>query len=146
MIEYDKYKKALKNLELQFANYRTLEDSLPGLMREAVEESVIQRFEVCYDCLWKVLKRFLAEYLGIPDLPNSPKPIFRIAAENHILTAGTPSDPLPIERWWMDYANARVDTSHDYSGLKAKAALALIQDFIPDAIALYQKMTSQPWK
>lgn len=66
MIEYDKYKKALKNLELQFANYRTLEDSLPGLMREAVEESVIQRFEVCYDCLWKVLKRFLAEYLGIP--------------------------------------------------------------------------------
>jgi hypothetical protein len=46
----------------------------------------------------------------------------------------------------MDYANARVDTTHDYNGLKAKAALALIQDFIPDAIDLYQKMTSQPWK
>ena len=145
MIDYDKYQKALKNLELQFANYRTLDPALSGLMREAVEESVIHRFEICYDCLWKVLKCYLSENLGLPDLPNSPKPIFRIAAENHILTASTPSDPLSIERW-MDYANARVDTTHDYNGLKAKAALALIQDFIPDAIALYQKMTSQPWK
>ena len=38
MIEYDKYKKALKNLELQFANYRALDPALSGLMREAVEE------------------------------------------------------------------------------------------------------------
>ena len=144
MIDYDKYKKALKNLELQFANYRTLDPALAGLMREAVEESVIQRFEVCYDCLWKILKRYLSENLGLPDLPNSPKPIFRIAAENHILDSAASSDPHAIERW-IDYANARVDTTHDYSGLKAKAALTLIQDFIPDAIALYQKMTSQSW-
>ena len=85
-----------------------------------------------------------SENLGLPDLPNSPKPIFRIAAENHILDSGASSDPHAIERW-IDYANARVDTTHDYSGLKAKAALTLIQDFIPDAIALYQKMTSQSW-
>jgi hypothetical protein len=34
---------------------------LTGLDREAIGESVIQRFETCYDTLWKTLKRYLTE-------------------------------------------------------------------------------------
>ena len=67
---------------------------------------MIQRFETCYDCLWKVLKRYLSEGLGLPDIPNSPRPIFRLAHENDLFDS-------PLERW-LQYAEARIDTSHDY--------------------------------
>ena len=59
MIDYSKLKDSLTHLELQFNNYQTLDAGLPDLMREAVMESVIQRFEVCFDTLWKTLKRYL---------------------------------------------------------------------------------------
>ena len=63
MIDYGNFSKALKNLELQYDNYKNLDDELPELMKEAVSESVIQRFEICYDTMWKILKRHLQEVL-----------------------------------------------------------------------------------
>jgi flagellar biosynthesis component FlhA len=85
MIDYEHFQKSLNHLEEQFLNYQSLDPALPRLMQEAVAESVIQRFEISYDCVWKVLKRYLAEELSIPEVPNSPKPIFRLAAENNLL-------------------------------------------------------------
>jgi len=138
MIEYDKFQKALKHLEAQYENYRTLDESQPEIIQEAVVESVIQRFEVCWDCLWKVLKRYLEEEIGLPEVPNGPNPVLRRANENHLLSR-------PIEAW-MKYAKARIDTSHDYSGEKAKDAIGLMADFIDDAIGLYQTMTGETWE
>ena len=138
MIDYEKFSKALKHLELQYVNYQNLDPDLSELLKEAVSESVIQRFETCYDCMWKVLKRYLVEELGIPDVPNSPKPILRIANENRLLVS-------PIDQW-LEYAEARVDTSHDYSGEKAETALALIGFFIDDSIGLYQIMSGETWE
>ena len=132
MIDFDKFKRALGHLKAQFDNYLTLGEFQPKLIQEAVAESVIQRFEVCYDCMWKVLKRYMAEELGLADVPNSPKPIFRIASENGLFSSN-------IEQW-LDYADARVGTSHDYSGEKALQALALMDRFINDAECLYQVM------
>ena len=71
MIDYDKFRMSLKSLEEQYENYRTPDSSLSDLIQEAIAESVIQRFETCYDCLWKVLKRYLVEELGLTDMPNS---------------------------------------------------------------------------
>lgn len=133
MIETDKFAKALHHLERQYRNLTTLDPDLDPLLREAVRESVIQRFETCYDCLWKVLKRVLVESLGLPDVPNSPKPVFRIANENNLMDRS-------VERW-LAYADARVDTSHDYSGEKADDALALMEEFILDASRLLQTLT-----
>ena len=138
MIDYDKFQMSLKRLEEQHQNYRTLDDSLPELIQEAVAESVIQRFETCYDCLWKVLKRFLIYELGVADVPNSPKPIFRLANENDLFSARIGQ--------WLRYADARVDTTHDYDGEKAKACLALMPDFIKDATGLYQTMSRSIWE
>ena len=137
MIDYDKFRMSLKRLEEQHENYRTLDTSLPGLIQEAVAESVIQRFETCYDCLWKVLKRYLIYELGIADAPNSPKPIFRLANENNLF-----AESIEV---WLSYADARVDTTHDYDGEKAKACLAIMPDFIYDAIGLYQAMSGSVW-
>jgi nucleotidyltransferase substrate binding protein (TIGR01987 family) len=137
MIDYEKFQKALKHLELQNANYQNLNESLERLLQEAVAESVIQRFETCYDCLWKVLKRYLDEELGIPELPNSPKPLLRIASENKLFRA-------PIEDW-LAYADARTDTAHDYSEEKMQAVLDLMPAFVEDAIGLFQTMTGNAW-
>ena len=137
MIEYDKFKKSLRQLELQFANHQASaqRQDLTELDKEAIAESVIQRFETCYDCTWKHLKRYLIEALGLPDVPNSPKPIFRIAAENLLLQS-------PTEQW-LSYADARIQTSHDYDGEKAKIALALMADFIADTRALFQTLSGE---
>ena len=63
MVEYDNFQASLGRLEEQYENHNELDEALPQLLREAVAESVIQRFKTCYDCLWKVLKRYLVEEL-----------------------------------------------------------------------------------
>jgi nucleotidyltransferase substrate binding protein (TIGR01987 family) len=138
MIDYEKFKKSLMHLELQYNNYKTLDENQAVLIQEAVAESVIQRFETCYDCLWKVLKRYLLEDLGIPEVHNSPKKIFLLAGENDLFASSTEQ--------WLKYADARIDTSHDYSGEKAIDALELMDDFIDDAIGLYQTMSGETWE
>lgn len=138
MIEYDKLQKSLKHLEAQFENYWTLDERFPVLIQEGIAESVIQRFETCWDCLWKVLKRYLEQELGLPDVPNSPKPILRLAGENSLL-------PSTVEQWIV-YADLRIGTSHDYSGEKALEALELMGDFIRDSIALYRTMSRESWE
>lgn len=138
MIDYSKFHSSLKRLEEQHRNYQQGNPLLSNLDREGIAESVIQRFETCYDCLWKVLKRYLIEELGSADSPNSPKPIFRLAHENDLFA-------VPVEQWFR-YADARIDTSHDYDGAKAHACLALVPDFIDDAIGLYQRISGALWE
>ena len=138
MIDYDKFRMSLKRLKEQHENYRNPEPGLSMLSREGIAESVIQRFETCYDCLWKVVKRHLNEVLGVAEPPNSPKPIFRLANENNLL-------PCPVEQW-LAYADARIGTSHDYDGKKATDCLTLVPDFIDDAIDLYQTITGATWE
>ena len=138
MIEYDKFQMSLGRLEEQHANYQNLDTSLPDLIQEAVAESVIQRFETCYDCLWKVLKRYLIEELGLAEVSNSPKPVFKLAHENDLFAS-------PLDQW-LQYAEGRIGTSHDYDGEKAKACLELMPGFIDDAIGLYQTMSGETWE
>ena len=138
MIDYTKFRLSLVRLEEQHENFRHLDPSLPRLTYEAVPESVIQRFETCFDSMWKVLKRYMAEELGIPDVPNSPKPLLRLANENSLL-----ADPVES---WLDYARHRVDTAHDYSVEKASRCLEAMPGFIQGAIELYQTMTGRRWE
>lgn len=140
MIDYSRLIKSLKHLEAQYNNFLTLDSrtDLGTLEKEAIKESVIQRFEICYDTLWKTLKRYLNEELGLPEIPNSPKPIFRIAAENKLLRTNT--------ELWLQYADARTSTSHNYSEEKAEEALVLMNSFIPDAIHLLATMTRSTWE
>ena len=137
MIDFGNFRKSLKNLKLQNDNRKSLPPGLPQLLREAVDESVIQRFEVCYDTLWKSLRRHLIEEQGLPEVAASPRPVFRLAGETGVLTS-------PVERW-MEYVNLRIGTAHDYSSEKAATMLERADDFIADAIDLYQAMTGEPW-
>jgi nucleotidyltransferase substrate binding protein (TIGR01987 family) len=140
MIDYDKLKKSLKHLELQFENLQSADTrpELTDIDREGIAESVIQRFETCYETLWKTLRRYLIEEIGLADAPNSPKPILKLAGQNDLFAA-------TVEQW-LKYADARVSTAHDYSGEKAGECLAIMSDFIDDAIGLYQTMSGQTWE
>ena len=52
-IDYSNFKRSLKNLETQYEHLLHLPPDYPSFVHEAMTESVIQRFEVCYDALWK---------------------------------------------------------------------------------------------
>ena len=138
MIDYDKFQKSLKNLETQYQHYETMDESLPEWVKEAVPESIIQRFETCFDCMWKVLKRYLFEEMGLADVPNSPKPLLRKANENNLLEADI--------KIWFHYLQQRNSTSHDYNGEKAQAVLQSIPDYSTDAIKLYETMRGEKWQ
>ena len=127
----------LDNLEEQHNHLRHLESDTPRLTREGITESVIQRFEICYDITWKTLRRFLIEELRIPDIPNSPKPIFRIAAENRLVgDAG---------QRWQDYSRTRIQTTHMYNQEIVDSAIALIPAFLRDAANLAECMERGTW-
>ena len=138
MIDYSKSRSSLKRLGEQHDNHLTLDAAMLELIREGIAESVIRRFVTCYDCLWKVLKKYLMEELGIAETPNSPKPIFRLANENRLL-------PSSVEQW-LRHADACMDTSHDYDGEKTKAFLNLVPHFIDDAICLHGMMSGEAWR
>lgn len=137
MIDYTKFRLSLKRLEEQYENYRHLDPSLPRLTYQAVPESVVKRFKACFSSLQEALKRYMAEELGIPDAPNSPGPLLRLANENGLL-GGRVED-------WLDYARHRDDTANDYSIEKASRCLRAIPSFIQAAIGLYQTMTGRRW-
>ncbi len=79
----------------------------------------------------------MAVELGLVNLPNSPKPIFRLAFENDLIDG-------PVSRW-LNYANAQTDTSHDYDSGKAMDCLLIIPEFIKDASRLSSTMTGSTW-
>jgi nucleotidyltransferase substrate binding protein (TIGR01987 family) len=135
---YIKLQKSLKRLVerhndfLESANRPELSSS----DIESIQESCFQRFEFCFDMLWKHLKKYLKHFTGLPDIPNSPRPILRIALDNKII------DDFET---WDNYNQKRNDTSHDYSEAKASETLQVIPSFIQDAIKLYEIMTNEKW-
>ena len=137
-IDYSNFRASLRNLETQHGHLLNLPRDYPTYVQEGMAESVIQRFETCYDTLWKVLRRYLIEELGIVDAPDGPRRIFRLAGANQLLASGS-------EQWQL-YVQTRIDTTHDYDMEKAAGAIALMPAFIGDAIDLYRTMTGEPWK
>ena len=135
MVDYGKFEKSLRHLEAQLQNHRASagRPELGEIDREAIAESVVQRFKICYGCLLEILKHHLRETLGIPDLPDSPKPLLRIAFENRL---------FPDVTRWLAYADARVATSHCINTGKT---VATAFDFAGDAAELYGVITGKPW-
>ena len=131
-INYDKFEKSLRRLEERYRYYQENKNSISTDINflESVEESCIQRFEICFEMLHVHLKKYL-ESEGMVDLPTAPKKLFRIAAQNKTIHE--------VEDW-IGFLEKRNNSSHDYSGKKAKDSLAVIPEFIEDAKALLNLM------
>lgn len=132
-IDYEKLEKSLKRLKEQYEFFKENEESLSGNIKDGVQESVIKRFEICYDTLRKHLKKFMEEESGLPDVPSSPKQIFRMTHESGLIDQG-------MHERLVSYNTARVNSTHDYSMEKAEETLNEVANFIQDATELYEQM------
>ena len=142
-VNYDVLRKTLKNLETMNNHYKVnkIENPLSDkdiISNEALEESIIQRFEICYECLWKTLRRHIAEHEGVLDIKPSPKSTLRKADTMDLL-------PSPINQWFK-YLEARNNTTHTYDLNKVREALFIMDNFICDTIKLYQTLTGKAWE
>ena len=133
---YEKLEQSLKRLKEQYANYKLDKKSLSAMDKEAIKESVIHRFEICNDTLWKHLKKHLRDQEGLIDLPNSPNGVFRQAFLADVIDKKTFTKLIAFN-------NLRVAVAHDYSLIKAKQALNKIEDFIQYAENIYQILTKK---
>lgn len=133
-IDYEKLENSLNELKEQFSSYSTLdEQNLSDVNQRAVKNSVIKCFEVCYDTLWKQIKKYLRDENGRTELRNSPIPIFRSAFEDMLFDKD-------MHKRLVQYNQIRNDAAHDYSIEKAMAALDKVGDFIQDAEEIYEAM------
>ena len=131
---YEKLEKSLNELQEQYRSYSTLAaQGLSEVNQRAVKNSVIKCFEICYDTLWKQLKKYLVEQNGAVDLRNSPIPVFRSAFENLLFDED-------MHKRLVQYHRIRNDAAHDYSIAKAMAALDEIGAFIEDTTEIHEAM------
>ena len=132
-VNYEKLKKSLDRLKEQYENYQADKPTLTDLDKDGIKESVIKRFEVCNDTLWKHLKKYLQEKEKLVDLPNSPNGIFRKTYEASLI------DEKTLENL-IQYNSLRSMAAHDYDEIKAKKSLDQIENFIQDADILVKKL------
>ena len=131
---YEKLEKSLYRLKEQYENFLNLDkQNLSEINKEAIKESVIQRFESCYDSLWKSLKKYLQEEGVLVEQLVSPKTIFRKAHEAWLI------DKEDLKSFF-DYVDLRIGTSHDYSLVKAEEALKKMGEFIQDVSHIYSQL------
>ena len=99
---------------------------------ETVRAGVIQNFEVAYEQCWKMMKRWLEENIGRTYVDGVPRrELFRLAAESLLIA--------DAERW-MDYHNARNQTSHTYGENVAQSVFEEATEFAYDARQLLRSL------
>ncbi len=115
----------LNRLGEMFGQYQQA-DQLPALLQEAVQESLLQRFEYTLEIAWKSGKRYLVEGEGY-DKEMGPRTVLRLCGELGLLKAEN----------WLLYLQARQNIAHDYNRQKAEMVLDLITDFYADVRHFY---------
>ena len=132
-MDYTQLKTAIERFGEMLEAYRD-NSKRPQLEQEAVQDSLIKRFEYTFEVAWKTCKRHLEEEGFTEAATGSPRDIIRLAVQINLI-----SNPEA----WFGYLQFRQDTSHDYSSDKAEAALDTAEDFYRDVVNLYQEMTGE---
>ncbi len=127
-MDTERLENSIRRLAQMLEEYERIEE-LEERLQEAVKESLLQRFEYSWEMAWKTGKRYLVEVEGYPR-GIGPNPTVRLLGELGLL------DPEK----WLVYAQARQDSSHDYSGEKADSVLEMIAGFYADARALLARL------
>lgn len=129
-MDYTQLKTAIERFGEMLEAFRENDRRSP-LEQEAVQDSLIKRFEYTLETAWKTCKRHLTEEGFAEAATGSPKSIIRLAAQRNLV-----DNP----EQWFGYMRFRQDTSHDYSSDKIKAVLDITEDFYQDVTKLYQGM------
>jgi nucleotidyltransferase substrate binding protein (TIGR01987 family) len=132
-MDYVQLKTAIQRYGEMLDAYRNNVDR-PPLEQEAVQDSLIKRFEYTLEIAWKICKKHLEEEGFAEAATGSPKSIIRLASQRNLI-----NNP----ETWFNYLQFRQDTSHDYSSDKAEAVLDIAESFYEDVVNLYRGMTGE---
>jgi nucleotidyltransferase substrate binding protein (TIGR01987 family) len=119
---------------------RTLEvaddtDFISGLtdsQKDAVRAGVIQNFEFTYELCWKFMRRWLEVNQGSTYVEGvSRRQLFRLAAQSRLID--------DVDRW-MEYHDARNETSHTYDEDIAEDVFGTAREFLGDAKKLLKAL------
>ena len=119
-------KKAIVSLDnaLKVAAPERLEKT-PEDQQEVIKAGVIQNFEFTYELCWKFMKRWLEENMGADNVDGVTRcELFRLGAESHLI--------LDVDQW-MEYHEARNETSHTYDQNTAEEIFLVARTFISDS-------------
>lgn len=99
-----------------------------------IRDGLIQRFEFTYELSHKMLKRYLESASATPeDYDQMPfQDIVRSGNEQALLLSDWPV--------WRKYRDMRSKTSHTYDEEKALEVVAVIPDFLAEAIYLRNQL------
>ncbi len=123
-LQFDSLAKSIDILERSVKTAIRIDASDEDL-QEAVRAGVIQNFKIAYEQSWKMMKRWLEENVGATYVDGvTQRELFRFAAENRFIT--------DVDRW-MEYHDARNQTSHTYNEETAQGVFGEATEFVHDA-------------
>lgn len=129
--------KAVESLEktLEVADDKDFISGLTDNQKDAIRAGVIQNFEFTYELCWKFMRRWLEVNLGSTYVEGvSRRQLFRLSAENKLIA--------DVDQW-MEYHDARNETSHTYDEDTAEDVFATAREFLPDAEKLLQALEAR---
>ncbi len=136
-LDLSSLRKAVDSLErtLKVAADTRFMDSLADDQKDAVRAGVIQNFEFTYELCWKFMKRWLEGSLGSSHVEGvARRELFRLAAESRLIS--------DVDKW-MEYHDARNETSHTYDEETAEDVSETAGKFIRDAKAFLKALEAK---
>jgi nucleotidyltransferase substrate binding protein (TIGR01987 family) len=130
-LDLNSLKKAIASLKnaLNVATPASLE-AMPEDQQEVIKAGVIQNFEFTYELCWKFMKRWLEVNIGTAYVEGvTRRELFRLSVENKLIK--------DVDQW-MEYHDARNETSHTYDQDAADDIFQVAQTFFSDAFKLLQ--------
>lgn len=118
--------------ESQFTSFKPAEDALLNLEialkiekpSDLERDGTIQRFEYCYEIIWKLAQRILKDNEVLAETPKAIfKELGRLGWINNV-------------EEWIEFQKIRNLTSHEYGKVLAEKSYALSKTFLPLAINL----------
>jgi len=132
-LDLSSLKKAVASLDkaLKVAADDRLDD-MPEDQQDVIKAGVIQSFEFTYELCWKFMKRWLEENMGAAYVDGvTRRELFRLSAESKLIA--------DVDQW-MEYHDARNETSHTYDHDAADEIFQVAKTFFPDAERLSQAL------
>jgi nucleotidyltransferase substrate binding protein (TIGR01987 family) len=132
-MDYTQLKTAIKRFGEMLDAYRNNAGRAP-LEQEAVQDSLIKRFEYTLEMAWKICKKHLEEEGFAEAATGSPKSIIRLAAQRNLI-----NNP----ETWFSYLRFRQDILQDYPSIKSESLFNIAKTFYEDVVKLYLVMTGE---
>lgn len=98
-------------------------------IKKAFRDACIQRFEYCIELSWKISMKTLGS------ATMAAKPAIREMARNNLI-----HNP----ELWLQFIEARNDTSHSYDEDIAEKVFKSIESFYPEVLKLVDNLKKQP--